>query len=132
MRCAGWEEILVEAVEEAKAKDFRWSVFDCVTWAFDVRARLTGIDAAVKWRGRYQCLTGGLRVLRNLGHLSIADLVTAECGAPVPPKSARRGDLVQLQDTALGVCLGSMAGTVEEGVGFSLVPMGHAIAAWRV
>jgi hypothetical protein len=127
-----WQERLIALVEEAKARAFDWSRFDCVTWAFDVRADLIGIDGAEPWRGRYRCLNGGLRVMRKLGHASITDLVTAQCGEPISARLAQRGDLVQLQDTALGVCLGAIAATVEDGVGLVLVPMSLATLAWRV
>jgi hypothetical protein len=131
-RCENWQERLIAAVEDARTRDFQWSRFDCITWAFDVRADLIGVDSAEKWRGKYRCLNGGLRVMRKLGHPSIEDLVTAECGEPIPVRTAQRGDLVQLQDTALGICLGAIAATVEEGVGLVLVPMISAVLAWRV
>lgn len=132
MRRQDWQERLIAAVEDSRTRDFQWSRFDCITWAFDVRAELIGIDTAQKWRGKYRCLNGGLRVMRKLGHASIEKLVTAECGEPVPARMAQRGDLVQLQDTALGICLGAIAATVEEGVGMVLVPMTSAVLAWRV
>lgn len=132
MRREDWQERLIYAVEDARTRDFQWSRFDCITWAFDVRADLIGADTAEKWRGKYRCLNGGLRVMRKLGHASIADLVTAECGEPVPARMAQRGDLVQLQDTALGICMGAVAVTVEEGVGLVFVPMASALLAWRV
>lgn len=132
MRCANWEEVLLQAVGEAQDRGFQWSRCDCVTWAFEVRARLIGDDPTPLWRGKYSCLTGGLRVLRRLGHASISDLVTAQCGAPVPVLTARRGDLVQLQATALGVCLGAMVATMEDGVGYTTCPLTDALAAWRV
>lgn len=137
MRVDGWERVLAEAVDEARGRAFAWSVFDCMTWAFDVRMRLTGIDAARQWRGKYKTLAGGLRLLKRLGHDSFADLLTAECGPSVPALMARRGDLVLVArvdapDVAAGVCVGAQVATVTEGAGLVFVPLSLAVAAWRV
>jgi hypothetical protein len=131
-RKEGWEAALFNEVAAARHRAFEWSVFDCATWAFDVRYALTGIDTAVTWRGKYRNLAGGLRVLKRLGHKGYADLADAKIGPRVHVLSAQRGDIVLVGNPdAFGVCLGGTVATVAEG-GLVIVPRSSVTVAWRV
>lgn len=106
MRLPGWEGALTAEIERAAGLVFAWGRHDCATWAFDVRRRLTGHDAASEWRGRYGSAAGARRTLRRLGCGSVADLACRVMGDPLPsPLLAQRGDIVLAED-ALGVCDG--------------------------
>ena len=131
-RVEGWERLLWEAVEDARATPFAWGTHDCATWAFDVRQLLTGEDAAKAWRGRYRTAKGAARVLRQVlkadSHASAASEIL---GPPLAtPLMAQRGDIV-LRSEAFGVCVGTeCAYLAPEGLTFR--PITETDLAWRV
>lgn len=129
-RLPGWEAELARQIERARDVPFRWGLHDCATWAFDVRLALTGQDAAVAWRGLYSTERGAARMLRRLGHDTLAGLCRAILGDPIQPLCAQRGDIV-LADGAIGVCVGG-AGVFVAREGFTSRPMGAAAMAWKV
>jgi len=133
-RIQGWESRLVEAIETARGKPFRWGRHDCATFAFDLRRALTGsYDVTALWRGRYSTARGAVLVMRRLGWQSLEAAGRDLLGEPLPSVHlARRGDLV-LANTGLGfgICLGAQAaGIAPEGL--ILVPMSSCALAWRV
>lgn len=130
MRVPGWELALVEEIDRARGLSFGWGRHDCATWAFDVRRRLTGIDTAAAWRGRYSTAAGSVRVMRRLGWLTLPAMGCALLGDPIQPLCAQRGDIV-ICDGAFGVCAGSEAVFLAE-AGLTGRPMGNATMAWRV
>jgi hypothetical protein len=130
-RVTGWEVRLAAAIEEARGAAFAWGEMDCATWAFDVRFALTGDDAAAAWRGRYRTERGAMRMLRQLGCCTPADLAQSILGAPLPtPLLAQRGDIVATED-ALGVCIGQDCAFLAPS-GLTLRPLAAVQLAWRV
>jgi hypothetical protein len=130
MRRPGWELALVEEIDRARGMAFAWGQHDCATWAFDVRQRLTGIDAAQAWRGRYSTAAGSVRVMRRLGWLTLPAMGCALLGDPIQPLCAQRGDIV-MTGGAFGVCAG-VAGVFVAERGLTERPMTEATLAWRV
>ena len=133
-RRPGWEHRLVEAIEDARDRPFRWGRHDCATFAFDLRRDLTGCyDVAALWRGRYTTARGAVRVMRRLGWQSLEAAGRDLLGEPLPSVHlAQRGDLV-LANTGLGfgICLGARAaGIAPEGL--VLVPVAACALAWRI
>lgn len=127
MRVQGWEIALAAAVEAAKDRPFAWGQHDCATWAFEVRAAITGI-ARPAWS--YTTEAGGRRWMKRQGWNSFSEAATAILGDPVTPLLAQRGDIV-LMAGAFGVCLGGQSAFVAP-VGLSFRPLRHCIMAWRV
>jgi len=133
-RRPGWERRLVEAIEAARDRPFRWGRHDCATFAFDLRREIAGgHDVAALWRGRYSTSRGAVRVMRRLGWSSLDEAGRELLEEPLPSVHlAQRGDLV-LADTGLGfgVCLGAKAaGIAPEGL--ILVPLSSCALAWRI
>jgi hypothetical protein len=130
MRVPGWEIALVDEIDRARGMAFAWGVHDCATWAFDVRRRLTGIDAAAAWRGRYATAAGSVRVMRRLGWQTLPAMGCALLGAPIQPLCAQRGDIA-MWGGAFGVCAGAVAVFVAQ-AGLTERPMTETTMAWRV
>lgn len=131
MKIDGWAVLLAAHIEEARGRPFEWGVHDCATWAFDVRAALTGEDAADAWRGQYKTAKGSVRVMRRLGWDSIADMAADLLGEPLPNvKLAQRGDIVLFEE-ALGICGGAAVFFVGPD-GLQSVPLRDCEVAWRI
>lgn len=127
MRVQGWESVLAGAVEAARERPFAWGQHDCATWAFDVRAAITGI-ARPAWS--YTTEAGGRRWMKRQGWNGFAEAATAILGDPVPVLTAQRGDIV-LMEGAFGVCLGAQVAFVAP-VGLTFRPLRACTMAWRV
>ncbi len=130
MRLPGWDAALVEEIDRARGLAFAWGQHDCATWAFDVRRRLTGQDAAAAWRGRYGTAAGSVRVMRRLGWRTLPAMGCGLLGDPIQPLCAQRGDIV-ICEGAFGVCAGAVAVFVAP-MGLTERPMKDASMAWRV
>jgi hypothetical protein len=130
-RVNNWQSLLAEKVEEARNRQYELSVFDCVTWSFEVACALRGTEGP-PWKAAYKTVSGGLRVLKRMGHSTLAELVDAEIGPRVSIRLAQRGDMVLLGNgDALGICLGNTVATVTEN-GLHITRHGHNDIAWRV
>lgn len=133
-RRPGWERILAEAIDAARARSFHWGHHDCATFAFDLRREIAGgHDVAALWRGRYRTARGAVRVMRRLGWPSLEAAGRALLGEPLASVHlAQRGDLV-LADTGLGfgICLGARAAGIAPS-GLVFVPLSACALAWRV
>jgi hypothetical protein len=132
-RLDGWERRLMAEVAAARSRPFKWGEHDCVTWAFEVRQAITGIDDASRWRGRYSSAAGAVRVMRRLGWSDYAAAGIDLLGEPLgTPLLAQRGDIVLAADGfGVGVCVGAQAAGVNP-QGFVLVPLRQVAMAWRV
>lgn len=132
-RIEGWEVRLVEAIEAARARPFVWGENDCATVVADVRKALTGDDMAAEWRGRYRTARGAMRLIRSMGHATLAEAVTARLGPPLPSVlMAGRGDVLLHPDgLAIGFCAGAH-GLFPGPDGLVPVPFETCLKAWRV
>lgn len=112
MRVPEWPQLLDAQIEAARDRVFAYGSFDCLLWAADVVAAMTGSDPAADFRGRYDSEEGALAILDEYG--SLEAIITAHCGAPVHPSAAMRGDVVIAEVVvpgggraeAAGICTG--------------------------
>lgn len=128
----GWETRLQAALQEGIERPFEWSVHDCATWAFSVRAVLTGLDATTAWAGQYDSLKAGLRLMKALGWADYPAMGTALLGEPLPVVlQAQRGDIALGPDGGFGVVCGrTVFGLAPEGV--TAAALAECRMAWRV
>ena len=128
----GWEKRLSEAVEAGMERRFEWSVHDCATWAFGVRAALTGLDATLAWAGQYRSLAGGLRLMKRLGWADYQAMGSALLGDALQMVLlAQRGDIALGPEGGFGIVMGhGVYGLVPEGV--TTVALADCQLAWRV
>ena len=130
-RREGWEAALEAAVAAARGRAFQWGEHDCATWAFEVRAAITGLDAARDWRGQYKSAIGARRVMKGFGWKDLGQLARTYLGRPLAHVGlAQRGDIV-LAEGALGICVGAKAVFVAQS-GVVERPVPACVMAWRV
>lgn len=136
MRREDWPERLAAIIAQARDVPFVWGRHDCVHWAISVAEELTGQPFGPRLPD-YDDAASALRALRSMGHDGLFEAVEAALGAPIPPARAQRGDLGMVPThydnwpLALGVCLGLHVAVVGE-QGLEYLPVGKAVAAWRV
>ena len=131
-KTCGWEMRLAKAVQTAHQTPFKWSVHDCPTFAFGLRAALTGLDATQAWVGRYDSLRSGLRLMRTLGWASYQAMGSALLGDPLASVfAAQRGDIVLGPRGGFGVVLGQeVVGMTQAGL--MTMPLAACPLGWRV
>jgi hypothetical protein len=133
MRVANWEQILFKEVD--KHHVFEWGKKDCALFVADIVEKMTGIDYAEPFRGKYSTEKGAYMALKKYGHGSLEKWVDSNF-KEVKPTKAKRGDVVVHscsinQGKALGVCTGQMfASQGKDGTQF--FPMIKALRAWEV
>ena len=128
-RHTDWESRLFEFMESRRTAPFAWSSNDCATFAADAVAAITGERLQIPQADTPEAYA---RLLRDQG--SLRDMACALLGEPIPASFAQRGDVVLLlldDRETLGICVGAdIAGPGADGL--VLVPMAHAVDAWRI
>jgi len=136
MRLEGWEAALNATVDRARHRPFKLGETDCLRFACEAVAALTGVDYWPLWEGRYSTQREMLRVISQAGDGSFSEAVSKTLGAePVIAKLAQRGDLVMCRggdgDLCLGVCIGEYTALQGED-GLIFLPTRDGVAAWRI
>lgn len=131
MRLYDWETRMTAYLARVAREGFAWGRHDCALFAAGAVEALTGIDPAAEWRGRYDSLAGGLRLMREAGFKD--HFAAARSWYPASsPAHALPGDLVVIgADEALGVIQGELAYVLTE-AGIGLVPVDAASALLAV
>lgn len=135
-RSDDWPEQLAAFVEGRRKTPFAWGSQDCIAFAADAVALLTGVDILAEYRGAYATeeeaeaileAEGGLDgLLKRLGLL----FGMAECA----PARAKRGDLVLVHvgnQAMAGVVTGNAVAVTGAG-GVQFVPLRCIQRAWVV
>lgn len=127
-----WPERLFALIDARRDTPFGWGLHDCCTFAADAVREMTGADPIADLRGQWDDEVSALRLLKDHGGIEV--LASERLGEQIAPAFAQRGDVVLHTLTgreALGVCVGDRFAAVGD-VGVELVPMSHAVRAWRV
>lgn len=112
-----WEEALTTYLDTVAEEPFKWGSHDCALFAASAVQRMTGVDIAADFRGRYDTAKGAALALREVGEGTLFRTIKGWFGAPVNVHFAKRGDLVMRNATALGVCVGLYSWFVGEEAG---------------
>ncbi len=139
-RVKNWDIKLWAFLEKAERKSFRWGQHDCAIFACNCIKKITGLDVAKPWRGKYKTLRGAAGVLLRIaggGLVLVAEKIAAENNfEEVPVSFARRGDVV-LRAGKLGpaLCVVGSDGVFAVGPGpdgLERVPVANCSRAWRI
>lgn len=132
MRRPDWRRRLDAEIRRHAHRRFDYGHFDCVLFAADAVAAMTGVDHAAAWRAQYHGARAAWRIVTAAGGL--AALVTERLGEPIAPRAARRGDVVLLDEDggSLGICVGADAVLPARPFGLARRPLTSARCAWRI
>ena len=134
-RFEDWEERLSLCLDNVADKPFEWGSHDCALFAADCVKAMTGVDPAEAYRGKYDTAHGAAQALREHGAGTLLKTLKAIFGEPISPHFAQRGDVVMLDRTTTGICVGRFSYFVgrEEGVeGLLVIPTAQCRYAFRV
>lgn len=129
MRLEDWPERLDAALRRWAATPFDRERTDCVEYAIDVIASLTGRMIENPMKGKYTDERSAARCILSRWS-SLASAVTDFMGKPIPVSYAQRGDLV-IRGNNLGICRGEVA-AFRSLEGLVDVPISDCAHAWRV
>lgn len=113
---------------------FRWGTADCLMFAADVAAAITGTDPVARLRGRYTTAIGAQRILRREGWGDVAGLAAA-LWTEVPVAHAQIGDWAIVDGADGKPALGVVAGdrVIARGPdGLGSAPLSTARRMFRV
>ncbi len=103
-----WKLQLIHFMGDAARTPFQPGVHDCALFAAGAVFAMTDVDFAADFRGKYQTLKGGLKLLQKAGyadHVALAARLFEE----IAPALAAPGDLAVVPDVqgeALGIVQG--------------------------
>lgn len=129
-----WRARLARYIAAEQDRPMEWGASDCVLFAAGGIEAVTGVDLATEWRGTYATAEEAARVLRGLGCRTVADLADLHLPRHERVSQARPGDIVLIEEGALG-SLGISAGPAVRVRGqdaLGTLPLSAAAAAWRV
>ncbi|WP_291295808.1 DUF6950 family protein [Elioraea sp.] len=140
-RMPHWEAHFARLIALHARTPFAWGTQDCVTFAADAVAAITGRDPIAAIRGTWSCDQGARRALdRFVGRPNIdaaVEIMAQREGWPrVPALSARRGDILLLSrpreaECRLAVCAGERA-LCPGALGLVADPITAACKAWAI
>ncbi|ATI54178.1 DUF6950 family protein [Sphingomonas melonis] len=116
VRHQDWEERLSLILDRKSDQPFKWGENDCALFAADCVKAMTGGDPAEAYRGKYDTARGAALALREHGEGTLLKTLRA-LFTEVSPHFAQRGDVVMLDATTTGICVGRFSYFVgrEEG-----------------
>lgn len=105
-RYPDWEERLSNYIDRVSEQPFKWGSHDCALFAADCVKVMTGTDPVASFRGQYDTGVGAARALRDHGAGTLLKTLKALFGDPISVHFAQRGDVVMLDATTTGICVG--------------------------
>lgn len=129
-RLRDWRPRLVAYLETVREQPFVYGQHDCALFVAGAVQAMTGEDLATAYRGRYQSLKTGLKLITG----SHIDLVRATFDEIAPP-FAQIGDIAVIGEVgtpALGIFEGESVMVLRDGGGLGLMPRAAATFAFRV
>ncbi len=131
-------ELLTEFLKPYQSQAFETGVNDCALFISDWTKTLTGLDLAVRFRGKYNSDLGSARLIKKLGYAGLEDLVCSELDRigkrRQKPMLAQRGDIVWVHGAKERLCgIVGATGILVLGIdGLITLPISNALIAWEV
>lgn len=121
-------------LQEAEGRRFRDGTWDCSLMVAAWVKRVTGIDGASPWRGRYSTRLGWLRILKREGGIESVIAKGAALAGLAETSEPKRGDIgVARQpngELMAGICLGR--GWASAGPSGLATVVAQPVRVWRV
>ncbi|MEH6676124.1 DUF6950 family protein [Phenylobacterium sp.] len=127
--------MLDQFLEDAAARSFRDGEWDCQLFPAEWVRRVTGLDPAAEWRGRYRTVLGRERILKREGGPLAVMTRGAESVGLQRTNDPRRGDvgLIRVAGRHYGaVCLGARWAVVDAMRGLAVTKPDAVLRAWEV
>ncbi|MCU1324987.1 MAG: hypothetical protein JWN34_357 [Bryobacterales bacterium] len=105
MRIEGWEGRLAAHISGARGIEFAWGQHDCVMWCARWIEICRGDNFYRDRLGQYHDEASALAFMHANGFTDYAAIASAHL-TEVPVPLAQRGDIVQRENGALGICNG--------------------------
>ena len=131
IRLPDWEARLGAVLDSYADTPFEWGVADCCLFVADAVQAMTGDDPASAYRGTYSNETGARLALKRHGKTTLVATFDDAFGMNVAPARAHRGDIVQIDDTTAGVCMGAFGFFVGD-TGLVRHPYSDFTRAWSI
>jgi hypothetical protein len=131
MRNEGWEAILHDHINQARASDFRWGTLDCAMWCAGWILKATGNDLASAWRGQYSDEETLQKLMQREGFSSYEAIADSTPLPAIPVSLAQRGDIMLHPQNCLGICNGISTYFLTD-KGFLRFPTLKCLKAWKV
>ena len=126
-----WESALGAVLDDYAERPFEWGRADCCLFIADAVQAMTDVDPAAAYRGRYSNETGARLALKRHGKTTLVATFDAAFGASVEPARAHRGDIVQIDELTVGVCMGAFGYFVGD-AGLVRRPYADFARAWVI
>ena len=130
-RLPDWEARLHAYLDSVAKTPFAWGTHDCALFVGDCVQAMTGIDPAAAYRGTYTNETGARLALKRHGKKTLVATFDAAFGKHVEPARAHRGDIVQIDELTVGVCMGAFGYFVGD-AGLVKHPYADFTRAWVI
>lgn len=134
IRLPDWQPRLQAWICSRRAQPIQPGAWDCCLFGAGAIEALTGVDLAAGWRGRYNTMAGGRRLLRRAGYADHVALIAAHL-----PEGhvcdARPGDIpiVPTEDgDAVGVYQGSAVYVLTPSGDLGFAPILPTLRLFRV
>jgi hypothetical protein len=117
VRHQDWEERLTLYLDRVAEEPFKWGSHDCALFAANCVKAMTGDDPVEAFRDVYDTAAGAALALREHGAGTLLKTMKSIFGDPISPHFAQRGDVMMLDATTTGICVGRFSYFVgrEEG-----------------
>jgi hypothetical protein len=132
-RVDDWDAALDRVIAAHQQQPFAWGTSDCLHFALDVAAALTGFDPRAADPPVYNSRNEAMTVLRERGFDTIEQMLN-HYFLKIHPAWAHRGDIAVInQDDGIsvGVFVGAMI-AVKDIAGLGFVPRSRAVMAFRI
>lgn len=117
-------------LDSIRGRKFRPGSHDCALYVAGWVERITCVDHAKQWRGKYRSMAKGAKIMAADGYSSHVDYV-AQMFEEIPPALAQVGDIAVVDDAALGIVGGDRVFVLRpDGVGH--VSRLKAVRAFKV
>lgn len=105
-RLSNWRSRLHEYITEVRSVIYEPGIQDCALFPAGAVHAMTGIDYAAPYRGKYDTILGGIRLLKKDGYNDHEALAASQF-EQIHPSEASMGDLVVFEtEDELGIAVG--------------------------